>query len=73
MSEKEKCSYKLSFSETNKILDEQTEILIGKVLTLLEAVIENDRQSEATKKTVKQYCWAFNKDIKSILELKKEG
>lgn len=58
------CAYNVEIGPLVKLLDERTEKLVGEVLTLLEAVIPGDRQLDASKKTIKQLIWGFNRDVK---------
>ena len=62
------CAHKVSLGDLNKLLDEKTEKMVGEVLTILEAVIPGDRQTDATKATVKKILWGFNRDVKSGCE-----
>jgi len=54
--------------ELASYLNKDTERLVGEVMILLEAVISNDRQVEATKAVVKQTIWKFNKSIRERYE-----
>ena len=62
------CEYKIGFGPAAKILDERTERMVGEILTIIEAVVSNDRQVEATKAVVKKYIWNFNRDVKNSFE-----
>lgn len=58
------CVHKLEYSPAIEVLDKNTEKLVGEILTILEAVIPGDRQAEATKATIKQAVWRFNRGVK---------
>jgi len=62
------CAHTVEFGPATKLLDEKTEKMIGEVLTILEAVIPGDRQTDATKSTVKKIIWNFNREVKSGFE-----
>ena len=59
------CAHKINYGEFCKVFDGETENLVGKVLTQLEAVISNDRQLESAKKIIKNYIWQFNDNVKA--------
>ena len=59
---------KCMIGELASYLNKDTERLVGEVMILLEAVISNDRQVEATKAVVKQTIWKFNKSIRERYE-----
>jgi len=64
------CAHKIEFGPFAEVLDRATEKMVGEVLTILEAVIPGERQVEATKVSVKQAVWRFNRNLKTNLEEK---
>jgi hypothetical protein len=59
------CGNVIEFSELSRILDAKTERMVGKILTIIEAIVPGDRQADASKATVKSIIWDFNRDVKS--------
>jgi len=72
MEDKVECAYKMdiSFAEYSRILIENTEKLVGEILTVLEIIDLTEVQEKAVKSMVKQAIWRFCNVMKSNLEPK---
>jgi len=62
------CAQNIEFIKATEIVDEESNKLVGDILTLLEAIIPSDRQMEATKSNVKKMVWRWNSNVKVKLE-----
>ena len=62
------CAQNIEFIKATEIVDEESNKLVGDILTLLEAIIPSDRQMEATKSNVKKMVWRWNSNVKVKFE-----
>jgi len=62
------CAHTVKLGPLTELLDKNTERVVGEILTILEAVIPGDRQTDATKATVKKILWGMNKEMKNGID-----
>ena len=59
------CAHSIEYGQATKVLDDYSAKLVGEVLTVVEAVVPEGSQRDATRTLIKKAIWQFNRNVKS--------